>query len=102
MLYGSAGADTFVGGSGQSTVQASLDTNTFEFIRGQSGGQTLVQDLADTNSLKISLTNYQPNEKNYALGHQQVVDGSLTVRLSDGSRITFEDITQKLTGKNFS
>lgn len=102
LLVGGTGADTFVGGSGSSTIQPLASDSTFEFIRGSAGGDAVVQDITDPQSIKIELTNYQNRESAYALNHQQVAGNSLVVRLSDGTRITFEDVNQKLTDRNFT
>jgi len=103
LMIGGSGSDTFTAGSGASTVQVGFTgTNTFNFISGSAGGTELVQDIIDPSSIKISLQNYGSGEEAFALNSQAVKGGSLTMKLSDGTRIVFEDVTQKLTGSNFT
>ncbi len=103
LMLGGSGSDTFVAGSGRSTIQVGFtDTNTFSFINGSAGGTELVQDIIDPSSIKISLQGYAAGEEQSALASQAFKSGSLTMQLSDGTRITFEDVTQKLNGSNFT
>jgi Ca2+-binding RTX toxin-like protein len=103
LMIGGAGSDTFAAGTGNSTVQVGFsDVNTFSFVSGSAGGEELVQDIIDPTSIKISLQNYGAGEEAFALGSQAIKNGSLTMQLSDGTRITFEDVNQKLTGSNFT
>lgn len=102
LLLGNAGADTFVGGSGQATIQVGSSANTFEFIRGESGGKNLVQYVPDTSDIRIHLEGYAASETAKALASQTVKQGSLTISLSDGTTVTFEDISQKLGPGNFT
>lgn len=123
MLIGGSGNDTFYGGAGHATIQAGGGSDVFAFVRqaaqaeaedhrhaprfgddghgrghgegdgGGHGGSTLVTGITDPASIKISLQGYGPNEEAYALNHQTVVNGSVTMSLSDGTRVTFQDIT---------
>jgi Ca2+-binding RTX toxin-like protein len=103
LMIGGLGNDTFVGGSGQSTVQASLGQNQFAFVnQGHHGaGEMLVTGILDASSIKINLEGYGSQEVNYALTHQTVKNGSVTVSLTDGTKITFQDVTA-LHSSNFN
>lgn len=100
-IVGGTGKDLFIGGCGSDTVFATDGgRDTFQFIRGMAGGQELVQNVYDSNSVKIMLTNYCGNEKQSALNSQTTDGSSVSFTLSDGTRVTFENITH-LSAKNF-
>jgi Ca2+-binding RTX toxin-like protein len=94
------GADTFVGGSGAATVQAGFGSNVFEFMKGQ-GGTELVTGIIDPSSIQIALVGYASNEVTKALASQTVSHGSVSISLTDGTKITFQDVTS-LTKSNFT
>jgi Ca2+-binding RTX toxin-like protein len=100
LLIGGTGSDTFVGGSGHSTVQSGFTSNTFEFINHESGGTQLVTNIFDPSSIRIDLDGYGPGAVHKALQSQTVHDGSVTITLTDGTRVTFEDVTS-LNRNNF-
>ena len=101
LLLGGAGSDTFVGGSGHATVTAGYGGQVFQFINQSAGGTELVQGIFDPTSIKIGLDGYGSSEVSQALSNQKVVNGSLTVGLSDGTKITFQDVTSLLNKSNF-
>jgi Ca2+-binding RTX toxin-like protein len=94
------GSDTFVGGSGAATVQAGFGSNVFEFMKGQ-GGTELVTGIIDPSSIQIALVGYASNEVTKALASQTVSHGSVSISLTDGTKITFQDVTS-LTKSNFT
>jgi Ca2+-binding RTX toxin-like protein len=100
ILEGGSGADTFVAGSGSATISAGSSSDVFEFIKGQAGGQELVQGYLDASSIKIHLQGYAPEQVANALASQTVSNGSVTISLSDGTTVTFQNITA-LHGSNF-
>lgn len=100
LLIGGGGSDTYVGGSGHSTVLAGYETSTFEFIKHQAGGPMLVTDIVDPTAIKIDLDGYGAGAANAALATQKVHNGSVTINLSDGTKVTFEDISS-LNKSNF-
>jgi hypothetical protein len=68
----------------------------FAFIKGQAGGQTLVEGYYDginDSAIRIHLQGYGSNEVNNALAGQTVSDGAVTLSLSDGTTITFQNVT---------
>jgi hypothetical protein len=73
----------------------------FEFVQGSSGGSELALGLTDVSQVHIALSGYKSNEVQYALKHQTVTDGSVTVTLSDNSTVTFQNIGL-LSSKNFA
>ena len=100
LLIGGTGADTFVGGSGAATVLAGSGSDVFAFINHQAGGTEVVQGILDPAAIKIDLVGYGAGAINAALKGQSVQNGSVTIHLSDGSKITFQDVTS-LTRSNF-
>jgi Ca2+-binding RTX toxin-like protein len=100
LLIGGSGSDTFVGGSGHATVQAGFGNQLFEFINHEAGGSVLVQGIFDPSSLKIDLDGYGANAVSEALASQKVVNGSVMIGLTDGTKITFQDVTS-LSKSNF-
>jgi Ca2+-binding RTX toxin-like protein len=99
-ITGSQGADTYSGGSGQATVNAIGSSNVFQFVHGQAGGSVLVNDLTNAGQVSIVLSGYGPNEAANAVAGQSATASSVTISLSDGTAITFENITH-LTSGNF-
>jgi Ca2+-binding RTX toxin-like protein len=101
VLIGGAGSDTFVGGSGHATVTAGIGSQVFDFVNHQAGGTELVQGIFDPSSIKIDLQGYGPNATAEALEDQTVKNGSVTIGLSDGTKVTFQDVTA-LNRSNFT
>lgn len=103
LLIGGTGKDTFRAGSGQETIQAGYGKNLFEFVKqaGESDSKTLVTGIFDPKDIKIDLDGYGPHEVAYALSHQTAHNGSVTVSLTDGTKVTFQDVTS-LKASNFS
>jgi Ca2+-binding RTX toxin-like protein len=95
------GSDTIVGGSGQATVSTGFGSNVFEFIKGHAGGSELVTGIFDPSSIKIALVGYGGGEINKALAGASVKNGSVTIGLTDGTKITFQDVTS-LSRSNFT
>jgi len=103
-ITGSTGQSTFVLGTGNATITAVPSSSfqaVFDAINGQAGGNDLVQGLTNASQLQIELTGYGPNEAANALAGQTTNGTSVTITLSDNTKITFADITH-LTSSNFS
>jgi hypothetical protein len=100
LLIGGTGADTFVGGSGNATVSAGSGADVFAFINHQAGGTDLVQGIIDPAGIKIALEGYGGGAIAKALASQTVSQGSVTIGLSDGTKITFQDVIS-LNRSNF-
>ena len=100
LIVTSPGQDTVIGGSGQATVKASPGT-TFEFVNHQAGGTELVTGMFDPSSIHIDLDGYGHDEIRRALDSQTVQNGSVTISLTDGTKVTFEDVTS-LNRSNFT
>jgi hypothetical protein len=103
-ITGSTGQSTFVLGTGSATITASPSSSfkaMFDAINGQGGGTDLVTGLTNASQLDIQLTGYGPNEAANALAGQTTNGSSVTITLSDSTKITFTDITH-LTSSNFS
>jgi plastocyanin len=102
-ITGSTGQSTFVLGTGSATISAgsSGSPSVFEATNGSAGGTDLVRGLSSTSQLDIVLTGYGPNEAVNALEGQTTNGSSVTITLSDNTKITFADIVD-LTASNFS
>jgi Ca2+-binding RTX toxin-like protein len=100
-IYTSAGNSTVVAGSGAATVAATGSNTVFDFISGQAGGTELVQDLTNASQVHITLTGYGPNEAANALAGQTTSGGAVTIKLSDNTTITFQNVA-RLTSGNFT
>jgi hypothetical protein len=96
----SSGADTLVGGAGHTTVQAGLGPDVYAFMKGQAGGNELVTGIFDPGSVKIALVGYGADEVDNALSSATVKHGSISIGLSDGTKVTFQDVTS-LSRSNF-
>jgi len=92
-LIGGSGADTFVGGMGNATVMAGSGADVYAFINHQAGGTELVQGIFDPSAIKISLQGYGASAVAKALASQTESNGSVTIALSDGTKVTFQDVT---------
>lgn len=100
VLIGGSGVDTFIGSSGSTTVTIGYGKEVFEFINHKAGGTELVRGVFDPSSIKIDLEGYGKGSIDQALAHQATTNGSVTVGLSDGTRITFQNVTS-LDRSNF-
>jgi Ca2+-binding RTX toxin-like protein len=100
-IFGGSGKNTFVAGTGTATVTASPGTmNLFDFMKTVGGGTELVTGLTAAAQVHIELLGYGPDEVKYALAHQTVADGSVTVTLSDNTSVTFQNVGA-LSSSNF-
>jgi Ca2+-binding RTX toxin-like protein len=105
----SGASDTFVGSAGNTTVVASPGannggsnpTNLFEFIHDSAGGTELVQGLTSIGQVDLHLSGYASNDTG-SVASQNNTGGNLNVTLTDGTQITFQNITSPLTNSNFS
>jgi Ca2+-binding RTX toxin-like protein len=101
-ISGGFGKSTFVEGTGTATVSASpTSMNLFEFMKSVAGGSELVTSLTSASQVHILLSGFGSNEIKDALASQTTKDGSVTIKLSDNSTVTFQNI-DKLTSSNFS
>lgn len=100
LLIGGLGADTFVGGAGHTTVQGGFGSDVYAFMKGHAGGSELVTGIFDPSGIKIALVGYGAHEADRALANATVKHGSITIGLSDGTKVTFQDVTS-LSKSNF-
>jgi Ca2+-binding RTX toxin-like protein len=102
-ITGGAGQDTFVFGTGNATIAASpsKSAEVFQAIKDQAGGTDLITGLTNANQLLVNLQGYGSTEAANALAGQTTNGSSVTVTLSDNTKITFTGITH-LTSSNFS
>ena len=94
--FAGAGNDSMVAGSGRDTMAASVGTatmvggsgaDTFVFAKGSAGGIDLLQNFSAQDQL--TFYGYGSN----AIASQQVSGGSLTITLTDNTRITLTNVT---------
>jgi Ca2+-binding RTX toxin-like protein len=101
-VFGNGVDNTFVAGAGAATVTAIASaSNLFEFTDGQAGGTELVGGLTAAAQVHIALTGYGANEAANAVAGQTTNGSSVTITLSDNTKVTFENITH-LTSGNFT
>jgi Ca2+-binding RTX toxin-like protein len=100
-ITGGLGANTFVAGTGQETINAAGSSNLFQLIKGAGGGSTLVTNFTDASQVHIMLSGFAPGEASNAVATQTSTPSSVTATLSDGTSITFANITH-LSAGNFS
>ncbi len=93
-LFGgfASGADTFYGSAGRTEMVGGSGNDTFVFTNGQAGGNDLIQGFTSGPD-KIDLQGYGSKEVSKALDSQVQHDGSVTITLSDHTRITFAGIS---------
>jgi Ca2+-binding RTX toxin-like protein len=94
-----SGADTFFASTGNSTITGGSGPDSFVFTNGQSGGTDLIQNFTSGPDT-INLQGYGKNEVADALKSQTVTAGSVTITLSDSTKITFANVGS-LTAKDF-
>jgi Ca2+-binding RTX toxin-like protein len=95
-LVAGLGNDTLQAGTGSATMVGGFGKDIFAFIKGEAGGTDLVQNFLDGD--KIDLIGYGPHAVADALKTQKVVDGSVTITLSDHTKITFAGVTSLTRG----
>jgi len=112
-LYSAAGSDTlngtvsgahdtFVGGTGATTVTSSNSgNNLFQFVSvGASSATELVQGLTDVSQIHLNMVGFGANNLS-DVTTQNNNSGNLNVVLKDGTQVTFIGITGPLTSSNF-
>jgi Ca2+-binding RTX toxin-like protein len=90
-LYGGSGKDQMIAGSGNDIFVGGSGKDTFTFINGSAGGTDLILDF--TKGDKAALSGYGPNAVADALASQTAGPGSVTITLSDSTKITFDDVS---------
>jgi Ca2+-binding RTX toxin-like protein len=100
-LIGGTGSDTFLGGGGNATVTAGSGSDVYAFINHQAGGNEVVQGVFDPASIQIHLQGYDSSAIDNALASQRTTNGSVTIGLEDGTKVTFQDVTS-LNRSNFT
>jgi Ca2+-binding RTX toxin-like protein len=94
--------DTIVAGVGAASVVASpVANNVFQFISGMGGGSELVMGLNSPSQVHIHLSGYGGGEQGNALATQINSGESSTLNLSDGTSVTFHNVST-ITAGNFT
>lgn len=92
-VFGGGGSATLQAGSGSDVFVAGQGADSFVFLNGAAGGNTEIQDFT-LGVDKVVLQGYGPDEVAQALQNATVSCGSVTLRLSDNTTITFDGITR--------
>ena len=100
LLISGTGADTFIGGSGQATINRRVRQRRLRLHQSPGRRHRTIQGIFDPTSIKIDLQGYGSGAIGQALASQTVQQGSVTIGLSDGTKITFQDVTS-LNQSNF-
>ena len=88
VAYLGSGADSVIGGGGQSTVRAGSGSDVFGFVKGHAGGAEVITGFNAKDTLAFG---------GYAQGPtEQVVGGNDEMTLSDGTLITFIGLSHTL------
>jgi len=96
---GAGGADTFVGGSGTAAIYGGSATiSTFEFLSGTGPSTDTVFNLTNVNQIKIHLASLTVTNGG---GFGAVSGSDLGITLSDGTSVTFKNVSSILTNTNF-
>jgi hypothetical protein len=83
------------------TAGSNPGTDVFAFVNGSGGGTDLVTNVFSAADLQIALQGFGPNEAANAVAGQTATANSVSISLSDGTHVTFQNITH-LTTSNFS
>jgi len=89
-LIGGSGADTMIAGSASATMTGGAGNNDFVFFSNftaASGNTDIITDF--TNNDVVLLQGYGANQASTALASAVTSGGSLTLTLSDSTKITF-------------
>lgn len=96
LLIGGSGNDTFFGGTGTSTMLGGSGHDIFSFTKSLNGGTDLVMNFTSLD--KINLDGYGPHAVRDALNSQTFANGSVTITLSDNTRVTFAGVSELTKG----
>ena len=87
LMVGGSGSDTMLGGAGSDTMTAGANATFFFSLSGTGVGADVITNFVSTNSL--FLKGY--NQAQSTFGHNS--GGALTLNLSDGTQLTFSNLT---------
>ncbi len=90
-LIGGSGNDVLFVGVGNDSMTGGAGTNIFAFTNGLAGGTDLITDFSKSDVLWLA--GYNQASVNTAFNNATVSGGSLTVALSDNTKITFSGLT---------
>lgn len=91
-LLGGAGADLIVGSAGTGTLTGGAGADQFIFSQGAAGGSFLITDFVK-GADSVILSHYGAAEVASAISGATVSGGATSVALSDGTRITFANVS---------
>ncbi len=99
-MVGGSGNDLMIAGTGAGTMTGGSGNNIFEFLNGHAGGNYTVSDFSSNDLL--ALFGYGSAAGANAITNATVSGGSTHIALSDNTQITFTNIANPNSIKNFS
>ena len=91
-LVAGSGSETLVAGSGNASMFGGSGPDLFSFTNGQAGGQDVIGNF-NTATDKVTLQGYGAGAASTALSTAAVSNGSETLTLSDGTKVTFSGVS---------
>jgi Ca2+-binding RTX toxin-like protein len=98
-IVGGSGNDVFMAGSGAATMTGGSGADLYAFFNGEAGGTDVITNFK-LGTDHVTLQNYGPGAVSTALASAIFADGSTTMTLPDGTKVTFQGITH-LTSASF-
>jgi len=95
VLIGGAGTDTFSAGGGHDTLTSGSGSDAFVFFKANTNGTNVTTINAFNSNDGVFLLDYgYGSSTDQVFSTAQVINGSLTLTLSDNTKIAFTGITQ--------
>ena len=95
----SSGADTFYGSAGATSIIGGSGNDTFVFTNGEAGGSATIQGFSHGSDV-VDLQDYGKNAVDDALKSQHKMGGNDTITLADNTTVTFLGVSN-LTASDF-
>lgn len=92
LVLGGSGNDTLTSGAGSATLSGGAGKDTFEIVAGNHSHVTIA-DYSWLDGDVVNLSNYGSGEASYALDHSQLTGKGMVVSLSDGTKLTFNNVS---------
>ena len=92
----SGGADTFYGSAGATSIIGGSGNDTFVFTNGEAGGSATIQGFSHGSDV-IDLQGYGKNAVSEALKSQHKMGGNDTITLADNTSVTFLGVSNLTT-----
>lgn len=86
-----SGNDTLVAGTGNDTMTGGSGHDLFVFFNNNAGGQNVINDMTGNDT--VAFAGYNLQSLSASLQNATTSGGSVSILLSDNTRITFNGIT---------